>query len=581
MATFSQHPIGKFLTSANWKAALSLYLFFAYFSVLLQLVLFLSHSTRFIGLRQAVVMSFFWFVPVLLLHKHTKLVTAIIGVVLWAASLVSIGYFCIYQQEFSQSVIFVALESNAAESSEYISQYFVWWMVPVFALHTIVAYWLWRNIRPLKTTALVRWSVSFLILFVLLIYPIFKYTQIDKKSTDDVVEKMLTNIEPATPWQLVTGFVQYRLQLGNMERLLEENAKLPPLQNFKDAHANEPATLVLVIGESTNRGHMSLYGYSRKTTPKLDAMRDKLHIFNQVVASRPYTIEMLQQALTFGDQEHPDLHLTKPTLMNMMKQAGYKSYWITNQQTVTKRNTMLTTFSKQTDVQVYLNNTRVQDSRQYDGDVLDPFEKALQDPAPRKFIVVHLLGTHMKYVYRYPPEFDHFKDSTGLAEGFDDKQVEVINTYDNAVLYNDFVVSELMLKFEASKQNGFLTYFSDHGEDVYDSPSRNVLGRNEASPTLPMYTVPMLMWFSPEWQNVKITQDVLNRPYSTAHFIHTWADLAGLSFAEFDAEKSLVSSAFKPLPMLVGQPQKPKELKVICQQQTYENSISLASKGCN
>jgi len=581
MATFSQHPIGKFMASANWKAALSLYLFFAYFSVLLQLILFLSHSTRFIGLRQAIVMSFFWFVPVLLLHKHTKLVTALIGVVLWATSLVSIGYFCIYKQEFSQSVIFVALESNVAESSEYISQYFVWWMVPVFALHTFFAYWLWRNIRQLKTTVLVRWSVSLAILFVLLIYPIFKYTQIDQKSTDDVVEKMLTNIEPAAPWQLVTGYVQYRLQLNNMQRLLENNAKLPPLQNFKDVHANKPATLVLVIGESTNRGHMSLYGYGRKTTPNLDEMRNKLNVFSQVVASRPYTIEALQQVLTFGDQEHPDLYLTKPSLMNMMKQAGYKSYWITNQQTVTKRNTMLTTFSMQTDEQVYLNNTRVQDSRQYDGDVLDPFEKALQDPAPRKFIVVHLLGTHMKYIYRYPPEFNRFKDKAGLASILDKEQVEAINTYDNAVLYNDFVVSDLIHRFEASKQNGFLTYFSDHGEDVYDSPPRNVIGRNEGNPTLPMYTIPMLMWFSPEWRTDRIAQEILDRPYSMAHFIHTWADLAGLSFTEFEPQKSLVNPAFEPLPLLIGQPQKPKELKVICQQKNYEGSISLASKGCN
>jgi heptose-I-phosphate ethanolaminephosphotransferase len=91
----------------------------------------------------------------------------------------------------------------------------------------------------------------------------------------------------------------------------------------------------------------------------------------------------------------------------------------------------------------------------------------------------------------------------------------------------------------------------------------------------------MLMWFSPQWQNVQITQEVLNRPYSTAHFIHTWADLAGLSFTEFNPQKSLVNPAFNPLPLLVGQPQKPKELKVICQQETHESSISLASEGCN
>ncbi|MGG7125769.1 sulfatase-like hydrolase/transferase, partial [Salmonella enterica] len=74
-----------------------------------------------------------------------------------------------------------------------------------------------------------------------------------------------------------------------------------------------------------------------------------LTVFNNVETSRPYTIEMLQQALTFADEKNPDWYLTKPSLMYMMKQAGYKTFWITNQQTMTAPNTMLTVFSKQTD----------------------------------------------------------------------------------------------------------------------------------------------------------------------------------------------------------------------------------------
>lgn len=553
------------LFNIDWNAAARLYCFFLYFSAVPQLLLFTTNSTGFIGLRQAIVMSILWFVPVLLIGVRTKLVAAYIGVLLFAASLVSIGYFCIYKQEFSQSVIFIIFESNFAETSEYISQYFVWWMIPVFLAHTAVAYFLWRRILPLSTKKSFAIVVSVLIFTVLFFYPVFKYVVIKQKSTGDLVEKMQANIEPAVPWQLAMAYMQYQQQLSSMQALLQENAKIPPLANFKDSHANQAATLVLVIGESTNRQHLSLYGYARKTTPQLDAMRDNLLVFNQVVAPRPYTIETLQQVLTFADQENPDLYLTKPTLMNMMKQAGYKSYWITNQQTVTRRNTMLTTFSKQTDEQIYLNNTRVQDSRQYDGDVLEPFKKVLQDPTPRKFIVVHLLGTHMKYVYRYPPEYDFFKDNSGLNKVFNKDQVEVINTYDNSVLYNDYVVSSLIKDFENSKQNGFLTYFSDHGEDVYDSGEHDVLGRNESSPTLPMYAVPMLLWMTPEWLKVQpeITSEVLERPYSTSHFIHTWADLAGLSFDGFEPHKSLVNPAFKALPLLVGNPNNPKSLTAL------------------
>ena len=172
---------------------------------------------------------------------------------------------------------------------------------------------------------------------------------------------------------------------------------------------------------------MSLYGYPRETTPQLDAMKAanrNLTVFNNVVASRPYTIEVLQQVLTFADQEHPDRFLTDPSLMNLMKQAGYKTFWITNQQTMTKRNTMLTTFAQQTDAQFYLNNQRSQNASQLDGAVLAPFAKVLDDPAPKKFIVVHLLGTHELQVplsrrlrsLRRPP---------GRPAALSDDQVEV------------------------------------------------------------------------------------------------------------------------------------------------------------
>lgn len=112
-------------------------------------------------------------------------------------------------------------------------------------------------------------------------------------------------MEPAAPWQFLTGYYQYRQQLNSLTKLLNENNALPPLANFKDESGNEPRTLVLVIGESTQRGRMSLYGYPRETTPELDALHKtdpNLTVFNNVVTSRPYTIEILQQALTFANE---------------------------------------------------------------------------------------------------------------------------------------------------------------------------------------------------------------------------------------------------------------------------------------
>lgn len=555
--------IRQLLSRPYWRELSNLYLFFFYFSGVTHLLLQLTDTTIFVGFRQAIYMSLLWLIPVLLFPHRTKLISAAIGLVLWGTSLVSLGYFCIYSQEFSQSVLFIIFESNPAESSEYIAQYFKWWMLPVFAAHTFIAVWLWRRINPLvmpQKTAIIG---SLLILTFLFFFPIFKESVIKQQPWSETVDKIQRRMEPAEPWQMAIGYLQYREQLTNMQALLDQNSSLPPLENLVDKHAETPSTLVLVIGESTNRQHLSLYGYARPTTPELDAMKNELAVFTQVVSPRPFTIESLEQVLTFADQENPDLSLTKPSLMNLMKQAGYKTYWITNQQTITKRNTMLTNFSKQMDVQHYMNNSRAQNSREYDENVFAPFKEILGDATPRKFIVVHLLGTHMKYDYRYPSEFAKFNDKNGIPDVMNDEQVEAINSYDNAVLYNDHVVSSLIETLAAKDERSLMVYFADHGEDVYDTPPHDFLGRNEGKPTLAMYAVPMLIWTSPQWQ-ASSPQDftgTTGRPYSLAHFIHTWSDLAGLSYDGFEPAKSLINPDFVEHPLWIGNPKAKDGLK--------------------
>ncbi|QEY75561.1 phosphoethanolamine transferase CptA [Pseudomonas denitrificans (nom. rej.)] len=545
----------------DWAALGWLLLFFWYFSGVTQALILFSGTTGFAGFRDAFFLSSLWLAPPLLLPRFTRGIAAVIGLVLWGASLVGLSYFGIYKQEFSQSVIFVMFESNTAEAGEYFSQYFSLWLCLALLAYSVVAVVLWKRIRPISMPAYARVPLAVLLVVLNLFYPFYKQMVTQERTFAQAVEKVQSRMEPAVPWQLVVGYVQYRQQLDNMQKLLQQNASLPPLQNLKDSSGNEPRTLVLVLGESTTRQHMHLYGYGRDTTPNLDALAASgqgLTVFQNVVAPRPYTIEVMQQILTFGDEQNPDRFLTDPSLINLMKQAGYKTFWITNQQTMTKRNTMLTTFSQQTDEQAYLNNQRNQNASQYDGVVLDPFEKALKDPAQKKFIVIHLLGTHMDYRYRYPDEFAHFKDRQGVPSALSDDQVETYNFYDNAVLYNDFVVSSLIKRYSAANANGFMLYLSDHGEEVYSSGNHDRLGRNEMDPTRPMYTIPFMVWTSPSWQaeHPRDLQAVANRSYSSSHLIHTLSDLAGLSYDRYEPAKSLVNEQFAAAPRWIGDPYK-------------------------
>lgn len=546
--------------SWNWKALLWSIIYFWYFSAITQGLVYFSDIVGFEGFRNSFYLSLLWLIPILLFPKYTRFIAAVIGLVLWGASIGSLGYYMIYGQEFSQSVIFVMFESNSAEATEFLSQYLSWSLVLVLVAYSVGGYLLWRKVRPITTHRWVARTLSAAIFIFVMGYPYVDRMVGEQESFWVASEKVFNRMEPAAPWQMVVGYYQYKKQLSSMEELLNENRALPPLTNFKDNSGDKPRTLVLVIGESTTRARMSLYGYGRDTNPLLTKLKEEdsgLTVFNDVVAARPYTIEMLQQALTFADQKRPGDYLTTPSIVNVMKQAGYKTFWITNQQTMTERNTMLTTFSQMADEQEYLNNNRSQNTEHHDEVVLKPFKEVLKDPAPKKFIVIHLLGTHMNYKYRYPDSFDIFKSKDQFVPiGLDDRQLGFYNSYDNAVRYNDFVVSSIIEAFKAQDPYGLLVYLSDHGEEVYGDAKHEVLGRNEASPTKDMYTIPFMVWRSETWRKDH-QQDLstyVDRPYSSSHLIHTWVDLAGLSFDRFIPESSLVNVKFSPQTRWIGNP---------------------------
>ncbi len=555
------------------------YLFFCYFSATIQILIYTNGMSGSNGLRDAILMSTLWLIPVLLWPRQRKIISAVIGTVLWAASLTSLGYWLIYGQEFSQSAIFIIFESNPSEGAEFIESYLRGWHALVFALYSVIPFFMWRLIDNTDTRRLTnsrRYTYA-TVFFMLVSWPFFT-TLIQQNNFAAARYHLMTRLEPTSPWNLVVGYEKYQSQLNNMKTLLSKNSQLPPLKQFVSSPDALPDTLVLVIGESTNRQRMSLYGYPRSTTPRLDAIKNELTVFNDVITPRPYTIEALQQALSFADEEHPNAFFEKPTLLNMMKQAGYEITWITNQQTQTRRNTMLTTLSQLADHQVYLNNNRQQNASQYDGAVIAPFQKALEQSAPKKMIVIHLLGTHRKYDYRYPEDFKNFVDDTGVPPWVDERNLEEYNSYDNAILYNDFVVTEIINRLREQDKYSLFVYFSDHGEEVYDYENKIFCGRNEDAPTSAMYTVPFITWASPEWAQHQSTswKKYVNRPFSSADFIYTLPDMIGIKFKGMNLTRSLVSDQFEMHQRWIGAPDNPKNLK------DYDNTINpqinLASK---
>jgi heptose-I-phosphate ethanolaminephosphotransferase len=533
------------------------FLLFWYLTGITQLLIALSGAASFEGFKDATITSLLWLIPIFLFPTYTKKMTGALGILLWLFALPGFGYFLIYRQELTQSLMFIIFESNKSESAEYFQNYLSINIAVGFLLFTLIPIYIWSKIKPIQITHKNAYIPSLLIFSAVFLSPTTKAIQ--QQDIAAANKSINRHMGVAPPWQLGFGYLNYQRELKEVESHLLNLNKIPPLSNLKEDKKTLPATVVIVIGESTTRMHMGLYGYPRDTNPKLSAIKNELTVFSNVFASRPNTIESLEQVLTFADQEHPDWYKTKPSLIAMMKQAGYKTYWITNQQTLTKRNTMLTTFAKQADEQVFLNNARSQNAYSFDEKVLAPFSQKLLKPDEKKLIIVHLLGTHMKYAYRYPSSYNFFKDNKGLLATLAEDKVQTINEYDNAVRYNDYIINALIQRLKQSNQTSqqsLLFYFSDHGEDVYDSKPNDFKGRNEAAPTYPMYAVPFIVWHSANWENADKLNDptILNRQYDNADFIYTFSDLLGLSYDGYLDHESIVSKNFIEDTILVGDP---------------------------
>jgi heptose-I-phosphate ethanolaminephosphotransferase len=317
---------------------------------------------------------------------------------------------------------------------------------------------------------------------------------------------------------------------------------------------SKPATHILIIGESTTRRHMSIYGYGRETSPELTKLAPELDIATDACSSRSTTPEQLKELLTFATREDPTPLLAAPTLVQLMKAGGFRTYWLTNQQLAGEYDRWAGIFSKPADERYLINMRGPDEGISYDGNLLPYLKQVLLDGSDaRRFIIVHLLGTHHSYDLRYPSEFQKFNDLAGADERFLAKDHNawnawIYNTYDNAVLYNDFIVSEIIK--EAKKlDRATVTFLSDHGESLGEEAQ--YFGHfSEAGPRQ-VFEVPLLFYLSAGFKadhgekHARLRSN-LGQAIQSDQLIHTFLDLYGIDYPLFRAEQSLLRASFQP-----------------------------------
>ncbi|MBI4652506.1 sulfatase-like hydrolase/transferase [Candidatus Desantisbacteria bacterium] len=303
---------------------------------------------------------------------------------------------------------------------------------------------------------------------------------------------------------------------------------------------------ILIIGESASRTHMSLYGYFRKTTPELDSISKELFIFNNVISSGTTTIPTVNKIVTFNNPENNEDSFKHKNIIQFFKKAGFKTYWISNHTPYGKYDSYIITMTAKVSDQVFWVNMNKDffTGKSFDDKVFYPLNKIFSDKYEKKFIIIHLLGMHASYSKRYPGDYAVFNEN---RKEHTDIQNEKINTYDNAVLYNDYIVSEIIKMVKKQDSSSFVLYLSDHGEDVFDEA--DFAGHSDGHLTRYMLEIPFVLWVSEKYKNfnkdkVEQFKDLLSRSYMTDDVMHTIFDLCNIDCKSYNPEKSIISKNF-------------------------------------
>ena len=241
---------------------------------------------------------------------------------------------------------------------------------------------------------------------------------------------------------------------------------------------------VLVIGESQSASHIQAYGYQKATTPKLvERLKEPNHLlFNNVFSSWPQTVQALSYALTNANQYNQVEVSDAYSLIEIARAVGFDTYWLSNQRKYGMYETPITVISSTANHEIWTNGSAKMEGVFFDEELVNRLPKV--DPNKNTLIIIHLMGSHQKYEKRVPKEFRQF---TGADE--------VVASYDNSILYTDYVVDEIYNKAKKNPAFKALVYFSDHGEEPHV-----VGGHDPVNVTYQMLKAPLFVYLSDSYR---------------------------------------------------------------------------------
>ncbi|OOF69359.1 phosphoethanolamine transferase, partial [Rodentibacter caecimuris] len=446
-------------------------------------------------------------------------------------------FFNIY---FDSSMLTNILQTTITESSKLITPSYILWVV-VFGIIPAVLYFLVK-------ISYNKWYKEITGRFIIIILSVLVVSAIGKGFYQDYAS-FLRNNKSITHLLVPSNFIGASIK--KIKKIYQENIPyseqdLMASQSKFDSYRH---VTVLIVGETTRAQNWGLNGYLRQTTPLLAQRGKQIINFTDVSScgtSTAYSVPCMFSTMDRKDYDEAKANL-QDNLLDILQRAGVNIFWLDNDsgcKGVCDRVPNLDV--TQLNLPEYCQNGECLDNI-----LLTKFDDILNKSDNKDILIVlHTIGSHgPTYSERYSPEFRQFIPTCDINEINKCTNEELVNTYDNGILYIDQFIDKVIKKLETKNDwESTVLYMSDHGESlgengVYLHSAPYAIAPKEQT------KIPMIMWFSEAFRRNEgidfscLDKNAKRKSYSHDNFFSTVFGLMDMSLKSdtYKQEKDILA----------------------------------------
>lgn len=313
--------------------------------------------------------------------------------------------------------------------------------------------------------------------------------------------------------------------------------------------ASKPRLLVIVVGETVRADNWGLNGYARQTTPKLSARRDLINFPHTTACGTATEVSLPCMFSPWGRHAFDPVKVKhSQSLLHVLEHAGIPTLWLDNQ-TGCKDVCDGLAFESYEHAHV---PGHCNDEGCLDSVLLKGLSDAVVKQSRDQVVILHQLGNHgPAYFKRYPPQYELYVPACKSIDLDRCTRQEILNAYDNAILYTDSLLAELINTLAAMPdRDTALIYLSDHGESLGEG-GLYLHGLPYAIAPDTQKHVPMLAWLSSGFAHSHdVDRDCLVRraqlPASHDNLFHSVLGLMGVQTKDRLPELDLFAACLLP-----------------------------------